>query len=92
MAFFMNAPDWLIKEYEAYSAKLPELLSKYRGKYVVIKDCEVRGVFESLEEAYKYALEEFGIDGRFMIQRVEEEKPLDFSPTHILGLDAAQVT
>ena len=81
----------MIRRYEAFRARLPELLAKYRGKYAVIRDGKVQGIFGSLEEAYRHALERFGIDGRFIIQRIEEERVEYFSPTHVLGLDAAQV-
>ncbi len=92
VSFFVSAPDWVVREYEAFKAKLPELLVKYRGgKYVVVRDGEVQGVFDSLEEAYKHALERFGINGHFIIQRVEEEQPQHYSPTHALGLDIVQV-
>ncbi|ABW00954.1 hypothetical protein [Caldivirga maquilingensis] len=92
MTFLVSASDWMIKEYEAFKAKLPELLVKYRDKYVVIKDGEVQGIFESIEEAYKYALEKYGINGMFIIQKVKEERAEYFSPTHALGLDSAQVS
>ncbi|WP_238375044.1 hypothetical protein [Vulcanisaeta thermophila] len=62
-----------------------------RDKYVVIKDSEVQGVFDSFEEAYKYALERFGINGMFIIQRVTEEIEY-ISSTHVLGLDSVQVS
>ena len=88
MVFFVNPPDWVVREYEAFKAKLPELMSRYRGKYVVVRGGEVQGVFDSLEEAYRYALEKFGINGQFIIQKVEEEV-YSFSPTHVLGLDNA---
>ena len=91
MTFFVSAPDWVVREYEAFRAKLPELLAKYRGKYAVVRGGEVQGIFDSLEEAYRHALERFGIDGRFIIQRIEEERVEYFSPTHVLGLDAVQV-
>ena len=91
MTFFVSAPDWVVKEYEAFRAKLPELLAKYKGKYAVVKGGEVQGIFNSLEETYRHALERFGIDGRFIIQSIEEERVEYFSPTHVLGLDAAQL-
>ena len=37
MTFFVSAPDWVVREYEAFRAKLPELLAKYRGKYAVVR-------------------------------------------------------
>ena len=41
MTFFVSAPDWVVREYEAFRAGLPGLLVKYGGKYVVVGGGEV---------------------------------------------------
>lgn len=54
----------LKKEFEYYVEHQQELVGKYRGKYLIIKDQEVVGVYDTEMEAYidgnkKYKAGEF---------------------------------
>lgn len=48
-----------------------ELVAKYEGKYLVIKDNEVVGVFETQDEAYMDSIGKYEL-GTFLIQKCTE--------------------
>lgn len=49
-------PNKFIEEnYEYYTKHHEELVKKYKNKFLIIKDKEVFGTYETLEEAIKYA-------------------------------------
>lgn len=58
----------LEKEYQYYIDHKTELVEKYDGKFLIIKDENVIGVFDSEMEAYSQAAKEFEV-GTFLIQQ-----------------------
>jgi len=58
----------LAKELEYFKKHQTELVAKYEGKFLVIKDQEVQGVYDSEMEAYTNAKKKFKL-GTFLIQR-----------------------
>lgn len=60
--------DYLQKQLEYFKSHQNELVDKYRGKFLVIKDQEVKGAYNTEMEAYAYAKEKFGL-GNFLIQQ-----------------------
>ena len=64
------ASDTLTKEFEYYTGHQKELVEKYVGKFVVIKNQEVIGAYDSEIEAYEEAQKNNEL-GTFLIQRVE---------------------
>lgn len=54
-------------ELKFFKENQPDLVKKYGGKILVIKDTEVVGVYETTIEAYINALKSFQL-GTFMIQ------------------------
>jgi hypothetical protein len=58
----------LQEEFDYYIAHQDELLRQYNGKYLVIKDKQVRGAFDTELDAYKMASKEYEL-GSFLIQR-----------------------
>ena len=69
----------LDKEYQFYKNHQKDLLGKYRGKVLVIKDEEVVGVYEDEIQAYEEASSKFEL-GNFLIQKClpEEETAQTF--------------
>jgi hypothetical protein len=65
----MDSP--LKKEFEFYKANQDSLVAKYDGKFVVIKDQEIKGVYDTEMEAYKMGQKSFPL-GSFLIQLVEK--------------------
>ena len=64
----MSSP--LEKEFNYYLEHQSELVDKYDGKFVVIKDCEVIGVFDSEIEAVRETSEQHEL-GTFLVQKCE---------------------
>lgn len=63
-----NVPDILKKQLEYFKANQGALLEKYKGKFLVIKDEEVKGVYDLQEDAYANAVKQFEL-GTFLIQQ-----------------------
>jgi len=63
-------------EIETYNSKLPELL-KSIGKYVVIKDETVGGVFDTYNDALKYAYKEYGLN-QFFIKKISPAEQVSY--------------
>lgn len=57
----------LTKEFEYFKKNQDELISKYEGKFIVIKDQKVVGGYDSEIDAYNTAKEQFEV-GTFLIQ------------------------
>ena len=57
----------LSKEYKYFNDNKIELLEKYYGKFIVIKDCKVIGSYSSLEKAIVVTTIDHKI-GTFLIQ------------------------
>jgi hypothetical protein len=58
----------LQKELEYFKAHQEELVKQYEGKFVIIKDQKVEGVYDTEIEAYTEAQKKFEL-GTFMIQQ-----------------------
>lgn len=77
--------DALKKELEVYEKMREELLRKYRGKVVAIKDGKLVGVYSSEEEAFKDILEKYGLVPVLIKRVMEREKPEEI-PSYTYGL------
>ena len=75
----------LKKELEVYENMREELLKKYRGRVVAIKDGKLIGVYDSEEEAFKDVLEKYGLVPVLIKRVVEREKPEEI-PSYTYGL------
>jgi hypothetical protein len=60
----------LKKEFDFYLANQAEFVKTYLGKYIVLKDQKVIGVYDSNIEAYEQTEKEHAL-GTFLIQLVE---------------------
>jgi hypothetical protein len=63
------ADDPLIKAFDYYLAHQGELVEKYDGKFIAIKDDEVVGVYEDEAAALRETSKSFPL-GTFLLQRV----------------------
>jgi len=68
---FMASP--LEKEFEYYIGHQDELVEKYKGKFVVIKDCRVIGAYDSQIEAVQESIKTHPM-GTFLVQKCEPGK------------------
>jgi hypothetical protein len=78
----------LQKEYEFYLRIKPDLLKNSKGKFVVIKDQNVEGAFDTDSDAYKAGLSKFG-NVPFLIIQVSEEDQNTRIPLLELGFTDA---
>jgi len=67
------AEDLLTKEFQYYKDHQKELVEKYKGKYITIKDQKILGTYKTITEAYELTLKEHKL-GTFIIQFVEPGK------------------
>lgn len=65
----MTRPETLRREFEFYVTNQNELVKKYNGRYIVIKDEEVLCDFAGPSEAYWYVQDE-KLLGKALIQLV----------------------
>lgn len=64
----MDSP--LMREFDYYLAHQDELVKKYKGKFIVIKDETVLGVFDDQLSAVSDTSEKHEL-GTFLVQKVE---------------------
>ena len=81
----MVSVNVLEKELKAYEEMKEELLKKYRGKVVAIKEGKLLGVYESEEDAFKDVLEKYGLVPVLIKRVVDKEKPEEI-PSYTYGL------
>jgi len=62
--------EQLEKEFKYYIDHQAELVEKYNGKFIVIKDCKVIGAFDSELEAINTTSEQYEL-GTFLVQKCE---------------------
>ncbi|OGG57299.1 hypothetical protein A2853_02150 [Candidatus Kaiserbacteria bacterium RIFCSPHIGHO2_01_FULL_55_17] len=63
----------LKKEFEYYLSRRAELLKEYEGKFIVIKDQKVIGVYDTQIDAYTQTQKEHEL-GTFLIQEVSKDE------------------
>ena len=60
----------LEKEFDYYLEHQGELVKKHNGKFIVIKDCQVIGAYDSELEAVEKTAEKYEL-GTFLVQKCE---------------------
>jgi hypothetical protein len=63
-----GSKDLLVKEFNYYLRHQAELVKKYKGKVIVIKNCEVIGVYDSEKDAFLETSKKHKV-GTFLIQK-----------------------
>lgn len=64
------------KEIAAYRRELPRLLQEQQaGKFVLIKEDQVLGVYDTWPAANEAGLNQFGLDEPFCVQKVDARDP-----------------
>ena len=63
----------LEKEFQYYLDHQKELVEKYNGKFLAIKECVVVGVYDTELEAVEKASEKYEV-GTFLVQKCEPGK------------------
>ena len=81
----MKKDNVLINELKTYERLKEELLKKYEGKVVVIKNGKLIGVYESEEEAFKEVVKKYG-PVPVLIKRVVRKEQPEQIPAYTYGL------
>lgn len=64
----------LDKEYKFYRENQSDFIKKYKGKFLLIKGEQVVGAFDTREEAYNNAVQQYKL-GTFLIQEcIKDDK------------------
>ena len=79
------ATDLLAHELRTYAEHKAELVGKAKGRYVLIKDREIIGVFDTQNDAIQQGYEHFGNVPFLVKQILEVEIPLSFT-SNLLGV------
>lgn len=68
-------------EQAAFDRLLPDLLKEHGGEFVVVYGQEPRGFFKTYNEAYSFALDNYGLDSVFLISKVigNDNRPASIS-------------
>jgi len=80
----------LEREIEYFDSQLSSWLTQYRGKFALVKDATLIGVFSSPEEALAEGARRFG-RGPFLIRLVVERQAEISVPALALGIINARV-
>ena len=68
----------LENESKTFEQKLPELLKSDLGKYVLVKEDHIIGVFVAMADALSYGYEKYGEQPFFVRQILPMQQPLNF--------------
>ncbi len=75
-----------------FDKQKPELVEKYLGRFVLIRDSELIGVFNTIQEAIAAGARQFGLSS-FLVREVKLEAEAElFIPALSLGLLNANST
>ena len=67
----MDKRDAIARNYEAFEKMLPNLLQTASGKFALLRDRELVGLFDTASAAHFAAVDRFD-DRLFSVQKVEE--------------------
>jgi len=59
----------------AFDSKLDELMVEHAGQFVIFKDGKAAGFYPTFADAHKAALEQFGLEGNFLVSEVKKRGP-----------------
>lgn len=82
--FGVPATVWnrLVDEFKSYRARQDEYLLKYEGKYLILHDLKVAGAFDTYDEAYGFASQNFDSE-TYLLQKCtvgDEEYAINLPP------------
>ena len=65
----------LHREQSAFDAQLAEMLPEHEGEFVIFKDEQPVAFYGTYDEAYRNALDQFGLDEIYLISEVKQRTP-----------------
>ncbi len=75
----------LEKENKTFEQALPELVKTDLGKFVLIKDDEVVGIFVAIVDALKSGYDRFKNEPFFVRQILSTQQPLNFANNYLFN-------
>lgn len=82
----MTTREKVLEETKRFHDALPQLVQKYAGRWVVFAEGAVVSDHANENDAYKAALERFGVQGGFVVAPVVELKPTPITAGVLFGL------
>jgi len=76
----------IVAEKEAFERLRPDLMRDHTGKFVLVKDGQVHGLFPSHRDAYAAGIERFGVGQVFLVEELADRPQPSVSLTWELGL------
>jgi hypothetical protein len=76
----------VLAETERFLSVLPELIERYRGRWVVFRDGRVVSDHDTEDQAYQAAVEQFGIAGGHVVAPVVETTPTPVTAGVMFGV------
>jgi hypothetical protein len=73
----MNTADALRVELETYERRKAELLQQGEGRFVLIQDSEVAGIWDNYEDALKAGYEKYGLRP-FLVKQIRAVERVQF--------------
>ena len=64
-------------DYNFFRSKLPELLKEQRGRFALIKNQEIQGIYSSVEDTLKNGYEKFN-NTDFLVQEITDEMRINY--------------
>lgn len=87
---YMPDKNLLEKELSVFNRNRTDYLVKYRDKYLLIKDEELVGYFDTSESAYEAGIKKYG-NVPFLIKQVLEQEPTLTISSLFMGLKNANL-
>ena len=78
-----RSPDMALeKEMKTYEEKKDQLLAN-AGKFVLIFDSNVVGIWDTYEDALKAAYQKYGVDKTFLVKKIEGVERIQFCSRNV---------
>ncbi|MCX6252003.1 MAG: hypothetical protein NTX61_14785 [Bacteroidetes bacterium] len=78
------ANENLSKNQAFVNTNLENLRNLYKNKYILVYEQEVVGSFDTYEVAAEEGINNYGLDGGFLVHYVTETTPVNFISTALL--------
>lgn len=75
----------VLEESRQFHAALPDMLARYKGRWVVYKDREVKSVHDTERDAHRAAVALYGLRGGQVVAQVVEQKAHPISAGIVFG-------
>ena len=76
----------VLEETKRFHAALPELIKQYPGRWVVFREGQVASDHTTEDDAYRSAVERFGVTGGFVVAPVVQIEPTPVTAGVMFGV------